>query len=294
MWSVSAKPKTLRVTRQLAQEFAEMEPAPHDRPLNERRLMVYERALKAGGFRPVAWAKCYCKETGATYRVNGKHTSTLLATIAELPEFYATVESYEADTLEDVARLYATFDSRSQVRTTSDINRTFAATVPELARIGRSTIDLLVSGISYERWQDQYAHTPATERAELLLDHIDFASWFCSTIGEKRGNESLHLHRAPVVGAMLATWKRSQKDCTRFWVAVRDETGAHPTMPDRKLARWLLQWSVNLGNGAKSIPSRKAAPREFFVKSLHAWNAWRKGQTTDLKYFPQARVPTAL
>lgn len=51
------KPVTLQVTRELAEEFVNMDPAPHDRPLSERRLQVYERLLNEGRFRPVTWAK---------------------------------------------------------------------------------------------------------------------------------------------------------------------------------------------------------------------------------------------
>lgn len=56
MWKMMEKPKTVLASPSLVKEFVEMEPAPHDRPLSERRMQVYQRILKAGNFRPVTWA----------------------------------------------------------------------------------------------------------------------------------------------------------------------------------------------------------------------------------------------
>jgi hypothetical protein len=119
VYQLKGKPVTQRVTKKLAAEFAEMDPAPRDRPLSERRLSVYRSLWSRGLFRPCTWARAYCAETGGLYRVNGKHTSTLLAGLSEIPEFYVTVEDYQCDTLEDVAHLYGTFDSRLPAGTCS-------------------------------------------------------------------------------------------------------------------------------------------------------------------------------
>src|SRR5262252_2702873 len=105
-WKLIGKPQTVKVTRKLAQEYATMDPPPHERPLSERRLAVYEKLIRQGHFRPVIWATARCKETHGTYRVNGQHTSTLLSGLEDIPEFWAVIERYQCDTLEDVAKLY--------------------------------------------------------------------------------------------------------------------------------------------------------------------------------------------
>jgi hypothetical protein len=290
MWKLIDKPRTVRVTKPIAREFAEMDAPPQDRPLNERRLLIYRRMLANESFRPVSWARCYCKETGGTYRINGKHTSTLLAGLESLPEFYAVIESYEAETLEDVARLYATFDSKTQSRTSNDINRAFAASVPELAPLPAKLISVAVTGISYAKWLDAYSTHTAADRAELLLDHTDFVLWLHDLIGGHKETYR-HLYRGPVVAAMFQTWQKSHKDATTFWLAVRDETGEMPSLPDRRLAKWLSTMYLSFGMGAAGPAYRRASSREFLVRCIHAWNAWRKGKTTDLKYHPNANVP---
>jgi len=141
--------KTQKITMPLAKSFADMEPAPGDRRLSENRLRVYERILRQGNWRPCVWSKATCEETGGVYRVNGKHTSVLFSRLAEeFPDCVVTVETYQCPTLEDVGRLYGTFDASITARTTRDINRAFSSTVAELADIPDRVIDICVTGIA--------------------------------------------------------------------------------------------------------------------------------------------------
>ena len=292
-WKLISKPTTSKATKTLAKHFCEMEPVPHDRPLSERRLQVYERILKSGSFRPCTWASAHCLETDETYRINGKHTSTLLSAQDEMPEFFVIVEEYECDTLEDVARLYGTFDSRLAMRTTHDINASFLASMPELASVSTRIGSLAVTGISYAAYQDSYGSIPAAERAEALLDNGDYVLWLNEIIHGGKNTEEAErlLKRGPVAASMFLSFRKSRRDADAFWVAVRDETSPDRDSPDRVLARFLRTYNVNTGGGA--TPGKKrAAPREIFVKCIHAWNAWRKQEATDLKYYAQSKIPT--
>jgi hypothetical protein len=291
-------PETTKVTQRLAIKFRDMEPVPHDRPLNPKRVDAYRKMLCAGLFRPVQWATVHCNETQATYRVNGKHTSNLFAEYEELPQaIHATIEHYHCDDLDDVARLYATFDSRTQVRTTNDINRAFAAIDPELTELPAKLINLCVTGISYVKYGDTYTNKPAAERAECLLETESkaFIQWVASIL-QSKNDSTKHLWRGPVVSAMQLTFQKSMRDANEFWLAVRDGTGQAPKKPDRVLHRFLLTKTVaNDGSPhrRRSVGSL-CPPREMFVKCLHAWNAWRRDTTTDLKYHAQGKVPSAV
>lgn len=293
-WSVLQKPTTLKVTKAIAREFSLMDEVPGDRALSEARLNAYRRMLNEGTFRPVTWAKCYCKETESTYRINGKHTSTLLSSLEVIPEFYATIEHYTADTMEDISRLYATYDSKLQSRTNFDINRAFASNIPEYANISMRLINTVISGIGYAKWQEGYWRKTAMERAEVILDEVEFVLWVASIMGSPYTNKAEHMERAPVIAAMYFTWNKSHRDATTFWTAVRDETGDKPGMPDRVLARFLLSTGVDRGTSTQDKKKRGADRRTFLVKCIHAWNAWRRNQTTDLKYHPDAKVPAAV
>lgn len=290
-------PKTEKVTQALAIKFRDMDPVPHDRPLNPKRVEAYRKMLAVGLFRPVQWATVHCNETQSTYRVNGKHTSNLFAEYEELPQvIHATIEHYHCDDLDDVARLYATFDSRAQVRTTNDINRAFAAIDPELSELPTKIINLCVTAIAYCKHGDQYAQVPAAERAECLLDAHNkaFVSWVHEVLGNSGNREASRLlWRSSVVAAMHASYQKSRRDANEFWLAVRDGTGATPKTPDRVLNRFLLGKAV-VGSKTTRRASGLVSPREMFVKCLHAWNAWRRDTTTDLKYHAQGKIPAAV
>jgi hypothetical protein len=288
-WNLIDRPKTLKATKALSNEWASMSSIPHDRPLSERRIEIYRVALKEGAFRPVTWAKAVCDEDDMIYRVNGKHTSTLFANFdGDLP--FVTIESYQCDTLEDLPRLYATFDSRTQSRTSGDINRTFAASNATLSRIPAFTINAIVSGLGYGMWQDQSYSRQPVERAELMLENVDFALWFYSIAGTVK---PAILFRSPVVGAMFNTWSKNKTQATTFWRSVQDGTGEVDS-PERKLERWLLVNNMIRGKGEGNPNSRKASPREFYVKCLLAWNAWRKQENTTLRYVATAALPKVI
>jgi len=292
-WKLVGNPKTVKITKNLANEFAKMDAAIHDRPLSERRLQVYERLAMENNFRPVSWAKAYCKETGQTYRVNGKHTSTMFSGLLDRDDYkhdaYAVVEIYECTSLDDVAKLYATYDSKLQARTASDINQSFASCVKGLEGISVRQINLAVSAISYAEFQDAYSTVQAADRAEKLLDASGFVLWMRDLLGYDRKVDTKHLARVPVMGAARLTYLKNQKHATEFWNAVRDDTDPQPNMPTRKLSRFLLTKMV--GGTHRPEGRFRTSSREFFVKSIHSWNAWRAGETTQLNYYARSGIP---
>ncbi len=286
-WKLTGTPKTQRITKKLAEQYMNTEPAPDDRPMSELRLRVYEKLARAGDFRPMTWATAYCKETGGTYRVNGKHTSTLFAGLEPLPELYAVCEVYECETLADVARLYSTFDSKMQSRTVADINRSFASCVPQLVDVDMRTINTCTPAIWYARLQENYSKMQPQERAEALLEHHNFVVWVNKMLGRSNVKQG-HLKRMPVIAAMFSTFQKHPNLAENFWIQVRDETGDKPSDPDRKLSRFLLTSGLLRRDRLK----RMIVPqREFFVKCLLAWNSWRTKEPTNLAYHAKAQVP---
>lgn len=297
MWKPRNKPKTIIVTKRLAEEWNAMDEIREDRPLSERRLQVYRKVLASGEFRPVTWAKVFVKEMDQYYRVNGKHTSTVFASadLSNCQEVIAVIEDYEAETIEDAVKLYATFDSQQQVRNQSDINSMFAASIPEFKEFDSRFINLCVSSLNYFKSPGTggVANAPqmtSADKAEVMFDEIEFCQWLKGMIGGR--NVHGQLHRVPVVAAMRGTWGKSQKAATEFWTLVRDESAPKNDTPDRKLAKFLGQMRVSIGARA-GLPQRyKVQPREFYVKCIHAWNAWRKGEMTNLQYYQAAKIPS--
>lgn len=293
MWKMTEKPRTILANPGLVDEFVRMEPAPYDRPLSERRMMIYERILAQGAFRPVVWASATCYETNATYRVNGKHTSLLLSRLTKLPDFYVTVERWGCDTLQDVGNLYNTYDSSLATRNASDINMAFAATIPGLRGIPGKLINYTVSAAAYLKWNEsEIRKVSPAERAEELLDRHDFTIWLrdiiTSTNTERQSN-SRPILRTPVVTAMMATYDRAPNVAKEFWTEVREESAPKKDDPTRVLARYLVRAVLQGGRGTTT--RQVVGFREVYVKCLHAWNAYRSGESTALQYYANAPIP---
>jgi hypothetical protein len=289
-WELKTTPVSVAATRELAKEFAEMTPAPHDRALSERRLEVYEKLVEGRQFRPVTWAKAWCLETQDWYRVNGKHTSVLLAErLKTIPKgFHVIIETYECDTLEDVAKLYATFDSKMQSRTARDIYLSFASTCPELAEMDGRFLTGVVSGMGYHSRGDDYWDMQPAERAEILLSDTDFVVWAWRLFGPPQENVG-HVRkilRQGILAAMYGTYLKDRVRAEEFWKLVRDESSPTPDTPDRKLARYLATVTTRQGG--------HMATREMMVKAIHAWNAWKRKEKSNLNYYKDKEVPKIL
>lgn len=295
MWKLMGTPKVVKMTPAIAREFMEMEAAPGDRELSDSRAERLKAMVCANGFRPCTWAKAYVKETGKTYRVNGKHTSNIMSELnGETKGLFAFVELYECDTLDDLAKLYATFDSRLSARSTGDINRSFSHAIEELRGVTAKTINVAISGIAIATWGESYSReTTPDQRAELLRANTDFVLWIDGLFHGVTNKDRGAICRAPVVAAMYLTRQKDKKAADEFWRLVRDGSGQKNTSGDRRLNKYLLTTAV-MGGGnrrVRSAGSGLATGHEMLVKCIHGWNAWRRGAVTDLKFYPKAEFP---
>lgn len=298
IWYDQDAPEIKRLTKKLAKEYATMEGCPGDRPLSERRLKGIIKTVTAGDFRTCDWASAYCEETDEVYRVNGKHTSNAFNQIytngnaAALSNVRIVITHYYLKTLEDLARLYATFDSRTSLRTVGDINKMFAAADEQLQTVSQRAINTCVSGIAMFTHQFKKYEESPTQRAERMLDHIDFVLFYDEM--QRTAKDSADrkmIYRSPVCAAMFATYKKAPQKALEFWTAVRDGSGIDPAQPDRVLNKFLMR--THLGKERKTFKER-ATSEEMYAKAIHCWNNWRRGRTVKhLKFKPEGPLPKA-
>lgn len=285
--------KVLTPNRKLIEQFATMEPAPGDRPPRPSITADLRKKYFAGQFRSCLWACVRCKQTGKLYRLNGKHSSQLFQSMnGEFkPYFKVEVEDWgTVDTLEEVAELYNRYDPPKSARSTGDTNRSVAATIPELAEMSMPFVNLCVSSICLAKMGDKFHElTSQLQRAEYLRKEVKFAQWMEELVGSCPGmKESKHLWRSPVGAAMYLTFHKDAKAASEFWNKVKIG-GATPKSPEQKLERFLL--GASLGTTSRASAAATVGRREMLVKCLHAWNAWRTGSVTDLKYYPATDIP---
>lgn len=283
--------KLVKCSRALVQEFCDMKAWDGDRIFKPHLGTRIATAIEQNTFRVADFAAVTCKEDGQRYRVNGKHTGHVLASMnGTFPkDLLALVEDYECDNRIDVADLYSTFDHPAHNRSNMDIYEAFAAANPNLQNINRTMLSVAVAGMAFAIWEEAIYIHRREERANLLLGQPEFVK-FVNDILKGSREKVGHVRRSPVVAAMFQTWQKSRKASAEFWSLVRDGSGPENSTADRKLHTHLLKTSVGRGRGADKS-KKQEDHRAMYVRCLQAWNAWRKGEDTDLRYHANAPTP---
>lgn len=296
-WWRKGEPENVTGThavRALAEEFHnQLKTLPRDRPFSMARVESYEKLFEQGQFQMCTWDKAYCISTGEWYRVNGQHTSYLLLNkVSTIPDwFMITVRSWECATVKDVANLWATFDNKTQTRTSRNVYMSTLSTHDQLKVITQRMATALVGGIGYNLDPDGYAGLMPTERVENLFDHVDFCLWAHDIFFKKADSKTqTAMLRQPVTAAMFGSFKANREKAESFWQLVRDNEGFTKDVPQRRLADYLLNTRMGGGGGGRTKKD-VASVREIYVRCIHAWNAWRRGTSTRLTYYPDAPIP---
>jgi hypothetical protein len=275
-------PEIVRATPELIKEFKDMTPCPNDRNVRPRDLENLRRQFREDKLRAPEWASALCEETSLEYRVNGKHTSIVLD--EELPEgaeFYVILTRFYCKTLQNVADLYATFDSSISSRKVGDIYRAYAGSDPELmTKVPHDLLQYLPIGIAFARWGEKAKVQPADAKAKHFLENRDFALWAVDVLRGARGDAD-YLLRGPVIAAIKRTYEKDKVAASNFWKAVRSGNGANPLHGDRVLQKYLLS-TVLLGSGIGKVSRRVDSPTAMYHKCISAWNSWRQGREIRL------------
>ena len=289
MWTIIDGPKVKKVTRSLVDQFVTMPGCPNDRPFKQRLLDLHTKSVATGVMRSPEWASTFCEETNTEYRVNGKHTSFVFSKLDPLPDLCVFITKYSCPTLTDVAELYATFDNKISLRSSNDIYRAFCNHNPELSALSDKRRSVIAGGYSLHLVPEGGSSTTAEKRAEVFLNHPEFCIWAASIV---EGKDSAFLHRGAVVGSMFRMWLKSHAACREFWKLVKSGETPLVSAADRVLQRYLLSASVNNGNGP-ATGKKVVGSREMMARCIIAWNAWRKGEQTILKYHAASKMPAA-
>lgn len=292
-----SKPKVVKATPALAKRFAEMEAIRGDRPIKPRLSATIRREIQEGRFRTTEWSTYLCEADGKTYRVNGKHTSNILASMnGDFPkDLSILLTEFKGPDIETGAALYETFDPRNSARSGPDINHAYAAANPRLDGVSRRLICNCCTAIAYNEYEDNMSTwTTPGSRARACLTKDDFILWLNELVeGKPQNKDAAILLRSSCVAAIYRSYLKAKGPAFEFWKAVHEGSGTNRKSADRTLRDFLLRSSVAKGSGAGDHKSH-VSPREMFVKCIHAWNAWRRNESTDLKYYASSKTPACV
>lgn len=235
-----------RLTPELAKEFAAMTPMPGEREIKPVRLTFFLNHIKEGSFVAPTWAVGKCRGSGETYRLDGQHSSYVLANLAEdrFPkDLLVTIQTYEFDSLDqDSFGLFNLFDNPIAARSNTDIMGVHTAHHPDLKSLGSKFLVTVTNGIWFHEHslKDGLVLKPR-ERGGYFANpaNREFALW----VERFRGsiNEVL-IKRQGVMAEIYADWKYNPAMALEFWSLVLTESHPDPDHETRELSRVLKSW----------------------------------------------------
>lgn len=278
--------KIITVDKNQAEDFLKMNVFESQRPLSLKHVKKLEREINEGTFRigEIATAVEHYNDNKKVL-VNGQHQ--LMAIRSTGKKIKAVYEIYDVFTPGDLSLLFRKFDN-NYVRTLGQ------KSVVEARSLGvdwpNKTISLLTSGLRY-KLGDPDGKRGADFAIEELKNNLKVGD-FINTLFSETDDRPYHLMRGPVVHAILLTYEKSQTDSNVFWRQVRDGEGLKKSDPSKCLRDFLLGTSVGFGRGVADV--KKVSLHEMTAKCVTAWNAFRKGTNTDLKYYSTKPIPKAV
>jgi hypothetical protein len=259
---------TQPLTRELVETFATMTPSPTERPFSEKRLRYLQDAYTEQRFVSCQWSSVWLG--GSQLRMNGQHSSTMLM---KLPEpfpvgLYAHIDEYEADTPEDIARLFRQFDARDSARSPADVSGAYQHTYPELLDVTPQVAKIGIEGIAwYLRVVEGVPTGKGDDRYQLFRQpvHYDFLHWIDTLLSMK----TPEMKRIEVIAALYATDLVSPEAAHTFWEDVA--RGGIP-YEEQHPATVLDKWLKSCRDGTCEDKMKQAY---HYQGCLYAWNAYR-------------------
>lgn len=276
--------KVLPLTRELAMDVATMQAWRGERPLRPQRLQMLKSKLDRGLFHSPQWA---IAELGnQLYRMNGQHSSTVLAEYEPFPEgLSVTIQIFEVDDAQDLATLFAQFDNPGSSRRSREILNAHVQAESLFTDAGINELQTIVGGIAMGiTGAAQCGSCNAEEKARLIRSHSEFVEWVRQFTGDAK------LRFVAIVAACYTTWRKDRGRATHFWQTVRDESHPDPQDPTRMLSRFILS---EVKGGAKRTGTTWDR-RAVFVKCLNAWNAYWRQKRTSLRYQKDQPIPEVI
>ncbi|HUX78201.1 MAG TPA: hypothetical protein VMW10_00425 [Alphaproteobacteria bacterium] len=293
------KSEIINVSPRQAERFLVLNTYPNQRPLRSGWVSELANFIREGTFLTgnIAISTiCFDPSTGEQLKtrkevmVNGQHQCN--SGIVANKTFEANLETFQCNDPEDLSLLYRQFDN-NKTRSLQNIVR-FEAGALSLKWPAKAASLLVTAAVMKEGMERAHKN----RKVELLTKYMkqgDFINQLIFTTSNG-GNlkDHAHLMRGPVAQAILYTWDRSQSASLEFWMQVRDGINLKRTMPSYKLRNYLQRYTFARGQGARGISTQMASAHEMTSKCITAWNAYRRGIPTDLKYYSSKPIPKAI
>lgn len=269
--------EALPLTHALAIEFRDLPGSPTERELNQGRMRHLAQKIEQGLTVPFHWATATMPD-GQKYRINGQHSSTLLANLnGGFPEKAIVYrDEYTVDGPDGLASLFRQFDDRKSGRTAADVAGAYQGLEDALKDTAKPIAKLGIEGVSWYRRYIEKVPTPVGDE-QYRLFHESQLHRFLLWLNDVFSIKTPELKRVPVVAAMHATFEKNEEEARKFWMQVaRGGKEYEDEAPSTVLDSWL-----------KSLKEEKTdvGPGDYFRGCVYAWNAHREEKTLkDIRF----------
>jgi len=265
--------ETIALTVELAREFATMPEMLGERDLKDGRQNWIRGLIKTGCFVGPRWCKGRERSSGLITRVDGQHSSTVLAKIADeaadsFPhDLNVTITTYDYDP-GDEAQLFEIFNPPQSARDAIDKMGVYRAKHEDVACVEKALLVKVAKGIAIyngkldanERKIDQL---PARQHGLYFNNagYRGFALWIANNM--LGGRNAWMLGRSGVVAQMCDCYFKSERVATAFWTMVLRDSDPDENGEARELAHTLNTWK---GKPSKSQEDFRKQAEKAFVR----------------------------
>jgi hypothetical protein len=263
----------LQEAKDRALEHYNLPRAPTERNLEPDRVKKLLERLSANEAISFNWSLVFYN--GQWYRMNGQHSSKAILDFGGTlvpDELVFHVDSYKATRREGMVNLFQQHDARWSSRSKRDVSGAYQGLTPDVAKCHRERAKLAIDGVVWWRRTVEKIPVPSgDEQYELFFEDPlhPFIIWSNGVLSIK----TPELNSPPVLGAMYATYCKSESGAQEFWTRVANGNNTDPTHPTAVLAQDLLESR----EAKKRGETRKVLrPGIAYGKCVLAWNVFRK------------------
>jgi hypothetical protein len=261
------------LTRELAEEFRNLEPSPTERELNPLRLKHLKMKAEAGQLVTFHWSVARLGDK--RLRMNGQHSSNMLCGLnGNFPKgLKVHIDEYEVQNKASLALLFRQFDDRKSNRSPSDVAGAYQGLYEELNDVPREPAKMAVEGAC---WYDRHIEglPPVSGEDQYVRFGEPGLHGFIRWVGELFTIKTPELRRPTIVAAMYGTFMKNEAEARKFWAEVaRGGEEYADNAPSTILDAWLKAMAEK--RGAKT----EVKPANLYQGCVFAWNAYREGKT---------------
>ena len=267
------------LTRELAEEFRNLEPSPTERELNPARLKHLKMKAEAGQLVTFHWSVARLGEK--RLRMNGQHSSNMLCGLnGQFPKgLKAHIDEYEVPNKPSLALLFRQFDDRKSNRSPGDVASAYQGLYDELHDVPKGPAKMAVEGAC---WYDRNVEglPPVSGDDQYIRFGEPGLHGFIRFVGELFTIKTPELRRQTIVAAMYGTFTKNEAEARKFWAEVaRGGEEYTENAPSTILDAWLKAMAEK--RGAKT----EVKPANLYQGCVFAWNAYRESKTiSTIKY----------